>query len=127
MNDSDLLKISLGAATFGLMLLFFVSSQSEVPLVKISELSYDDAGIKVAVRGEVTSARIHKDGHIFIEIKDGTGKISIAIFKNVAEKLEIATVECITNIGSEVDVSGEVKEYRESLEIIPQGTGDIKC
>lgn len=127
MNDSDLLKLSFGVATFGLVLLFFVSSYSTVPVVKVSELSYDDTGIKVAVKGEVTSVRIHKDGHIFLEVSDGTGEISIAIFKNVAEKLDTAVKECITNIGASVEVAGEVKEYRESLEIIPQSTSDVKC
>lgn len=127
MDDSDILKISFGVATFGLVLLFFVSSYSTVPVVKISELSYDDAGVKVAVRGEVTSVRIHKDGHIFLEVKDETGELYIAIFKNVAEKLDTVSRECITNIGAKVEVTGEVKEYRERLEIIPQRTGDVKC
>ncbi len=127
MNDSDLLKTSFVVATFGLVLLFLVSSYSTVPVVKISELSYDDTGIKVAVRGEVTSVRTHKDGHIFLELKDETGEISIAIFKNVAENLDTVSRECIMNIGAGVEVAGEVTEYRESLEIIPQRTDDVKC
>ncbi len=127
MNDSDLLKMSFGVATFGLVLLFVVSSYSTMPVVKISELSYDDTGSKVAVKGDVTSVRTHKDGHIFLEVNDGTGELSITIFKNVAEKLDTAARECITKVGSEVEVAGEVKEYRERLEIIPQGTGDVKC
>lgn len=127
MNDSDLLKMSFGVATFGLVLLFFVSNYSTVPVVKVSELSYDDTGIKVAVKGEVTSVRIHRDGHIFLEVSDGTGEISIAIFKNVAEKLDTLKRECITNIGTSVEIAGEVKEYRENLEIIPQGTDDLIC
>lgn len=127
MNDSDLMKISFGVAAFGLVLLFFVSSYSTAPVVKVSELSYDDIGTKVAVRGEVTSMRFHDDGHIFLKISDETGKISVAIFKNVAEKLDTQTGECITNIGSRVEIAGEVKEYREELEIIPQSTGDVTC
>jgi DNA/RNA endonuclease YhcR with UshA esterase domain len=119
--------MSFGVATFGIVLLFFVSSYSTVPVVKISELSYDDTGTKVAIRGEVTSVRLHKDGHIFLEVKDETGEISIAIFKNVAEKLDTVSRECITNIGAKVEIAGEVKEYRERLEIISQGTGDVKC
>jgi DNA/RNA endonuclease YhcR with UshA esterase domain len=98
-----------------------------VPVVKISELSFDDTGTKVAVKGEVTSVRIHDDGHIFLEVSDDTGEISIAVFKNVAEKLDTQTRECITNIGASVEISGEVEEYKESLEIIPQSTSDVKC
>ncbi len=127
MNDADLLKISFGVATLGLILLFAVSHYSTAPLVEVSELSYDDTGSKVAIRGEVTSVRIHEDGHIFLEVSDETGEISIAIFKNVAEKLDTVSRECITNIGSKVEVAGEVEEYREQLEIIPQGIGDIIC
>ncbi len=127
MDDSDLLKVSFGVAAFGLVLLFLVSSYSTVPVVKISELSYDDTGTKVAVNGEVKSVRIHDDGHIFLKVGDETGEISIAIFKNVAEKLDTEVTDCITNIGADIEVSGEVDEYKENLEIIPQKTDDIKC
>ena len=127
MNDSDLLKISFGVAAFGLVLLFFVSHYSTAPAAKVSEVSFDDAGTKVAISGEVTSVRIHDDGHIFLEVSDDTGEISIAIFKNVAEKLDTQTRECIMKIGASVEISGEGEEYKESLEIIPQSTGDVKC
>jgi DNA/RNA endonuclease YhcR with UshA esterase domain len=127
MNDSDLLKLSLGVATFGLVLLFVVSNYSTTPLVKVSELSFDDTGTRVAVKGEVTSVRIHNDGHIFLEVRDETGEIPIAIFENVAEKLDARIGECITRTGASVEISGEVEEYRESLEIIPQKAADIKC
>ena len=127
MNDSDLLKMSFGVATFGLLLLFIVSSYSTVPVAKISELSFDDTGTKAAVKGEITSVRNHKDGHIFIKVSDETGEISIAIFKNVAEKLDVPTRECVTKMGSRVEVAGEVVEYQEELEIIAQRTSDVKC
>lgn len=127
MDDSGLLKISFGVAAFGLVLLFFVSTYSTVPVVQVSELSYDDTGTKVAVEGDITSVRVHGDGHIFIELADDTGSISVAIFNNVAEELDTITRGCVTNIGSSVEVAGEVSEYRERLEIIPQSTGDITC
>ncbi len=127
MNDSDLLKMSFGVATSGLVLLFLVSSYSTVPIAKISELSFDDTGTKAAVKGEITSVRNHKDGHIFIKVSDETGEISIAIFKNVAEKLDVPTRKCVTEMGSRVEVAGEVVEYQEELEIIAQSTNDVKC
>ncbi|MBU2559393.1 exodeoxyribonuclease VII large subunit [archaeon] len=127
MDDSGLLKVSFGVAVFGLVLLFLVSHYSTVPVVAISGLSYDDVGTKVAVSGEVMSVRLHDDGHIFLEVSDGTGEISVAIFKNVAEKLDTQTTECITGIGSRVEVAGAVEEYKENLEIISQSTGDVKC
>jgi len=127
MDDPVLLKLSFGVATFGLVLLFIVSSYSEAPVVEVSALSYDDAGTKVAIKGEVTKVRFHKDGHIFLEVTDRTGEISIAIFKNVVEKLDEKKMECITNIGSNVEISGEVKEYQEEMELIPQSTNDLVC
>jgi DNA/RNA endonuclease YhcR with UshA esterase domain len=127
MNDSDLLKISFGVAAFGLVMLFFVSNYSTMPEVRVSDLSYDDAGTKVMVKGEVKSVRIHDDGHIFLKLHDETGEISIAIFKNVAENLDTTVRECITDIGADIEVSGAVEEYREELEIIPQRTDDVKC
>ena len=127
MDDSDILKLSFGAAASGLVLLFLVSIYSTAPLVKINELSFDDTGTKVAVNGEITSLRLHEDGHLFIELRDATGEIKVAIFKNVAEKLDNQKKGCITKIGTTVEIAGEVAEYREELQIIPSGTDDITC
>ena len=127
MDDSAILKLSLGAAATGLVLLFLVSVYSTTPVVRINELSFDDTGTKVAVKGEVTSMRLHDDGHIFIELRDDSGKIKAAIFKNVAEGLDDHMKECITKIGATVEIAGEVDEYQDELEIIPQSTGDVVC
>jgi DNA/RNA endonuclease YhcR with UshA esterase domain len=127
MDDSDILKMSFGAAAVGLALLFLVSSYSTAPVVKINELSFDNTGTKVAVKGDVTSLRLHEDGHIFLKLSDDTGEISIAIFKNVAEKLDSQKKGCVTRIGMTVEIAGAVEEYRDELEIIPQSTGDVEC
>ena len=127
MDDSDILKMSFGTAALGLVLLFLVSNYSTAPVVMIEELSFDDAGTKVAVKGDVTSVRLHDDGHIFLKLSDGTGEISIAIFKNVAEKIDNQKSDCIMKIGTTIEIAGEVKEYQDELEIIPQGTDDITC
>ena len=127
MDDSDIIRISLVAAASGLVLLFFVSSYSTAPVVRIEELSFDDTGTKVAARGDITSVRLHDDGHIFLELNDGTGKIKVAIFKNVAENLDVRLRDCITRIGEDATISGEVEEYQDELEIIPHGTSDVIC
>lgn len=125
MDDSNLLRISILVSTLGLVLLFFVSIHSQPSLVEVAGLTYDDVGSKVVVKGEVMSKSV-KDGHIFIKISDGTGKILIAIFQNAAEKISEEKLGCI-QVESIVEVAGEVNEYRGSLEIVPRDESAISC
>lgn len=125
MDDSDLLRVSLLVSTSGLVLLFFVSIHSQPSLVEVSGISYDDVGSTVIVKGKITSKSV-KDGHVFVKISDGTGKIAAAIFENVAEKMSEEKLSCIQD-GSIVQIAGEVNEYRGSLEIVPRDESAISC
>lgn len=123
MRDAQLLKISFLVSTIGLVLLYFVAAHSQPSLVKISEIDYDAVGSKVIVEGNIISKSVHKDGHIFLKISDGTGKISVALFSGTAEQLDPSCIE----VGGSIRAAGRVEEYRGSLEIIPRGGSDVRC
>jgi DNA/RNA endonuclease YhcR with UshA esterase domain len=124
-EERHLLGASFLVSTAGLVLLYLISIHSTPPLVKVSELTYDDVGLRVTVKGEVISKKAHKDGHVFLKIADDTGKLSIAIFNSLAENLK--EKETCLQEGKEIEVTGEVEEFRGSLEVIPRDSGDVKC
>lgn len=125
MKEKHLIGASFLIATAGLMLLFLISAKSNPPLVKISEISYEDVGKKMAVRGEITSKRIHKDGHIFLKVDDGSGELLVVFFSSRLPKIG-GSIRCLSE-GEEIEVAGEVHDFRGTLEIIPKSGDDLQC
>ncbi len=125
MNDQGILKISFLVSTFGLLLLFYVSANLLPPLMKIADIEYDNAGSKVMVKGEITSFKSSEKGHIFLKVSDGTGEISVVLFKNLVEKLDEEKRKDIKK-GNVIEIAGTVEEYRGSLEIVPGAVDDVK-
>lgn len=126
MNDASLLKLSLFASVAGLILLAFAASQLQPQVAKIAEISYDDAGSRVVIKGQVIAVSSHKDGHVFLKISDGTGKIAVPIFSSLLERLDTSATNCL-KLGGEVEILGRVEEFRGALEIVPRGAGDVRC
>ncbi|MFQ5815204.1 MAG: exodeoxyribonuclease VII large subunit [Candidatus Hydrothermarchaeaceae archaeon] len=126
LDDAGLLKISLGTSTIGLLLLLLVSSASQPATVSIGEIDYDEVGSLVSIEGSIASKRVHKDGHIFLKVEDGTGKISTVVFSSEAEKLDSSILECLVE-GRRISVTGRVEEYRGALEVIPKRGDGLKC
>ena len=125
MKDQGILKISFIVSTFGLLLLFYVSAHLVPPLMKISDIEYDNTGSRVTIKGEITSFKFHDKGHIFLKVSDGTGEISVVLFKDLAEKLDDGRIKNIEK-GNTIEITGTVEEYQGNLEIIPKAVKDIK-
>ncbi len=123
-EDQSILKLSFAVSTFGLLLLFYVSANLQPPLMKISGIDYDKTGSRVTVKGVITSIKFHDNGHIFLVVSDGTGEISVSLFKNLVEKLGEEKIKEIRP-GNTIEVTGTVEEYQGSLEIVPRTVGDI--
>jgi DNA/RNA endonuclease YhcR with UshA esterase domain len=61
----------------------------------------------------VTSVYISRDDHVFLNIADNTGEITVVAFKNsnIDEAYDL-------EVGEEVSVLGRIDEYKGELEII---------
>lgn len=91
-------------------------------LTPISEIDKDFVGLKTEVSGRVIEAREHSQGHLFLKVKDESGGvIHIPIFSSIKSKLG----EKI-DLLDRVQVSGRIESYQGTLELIPEGTKDIK-
>ncbi len=124
-DDSTLLRMSLGVSSFGLVLLFLVSTQSQPTLVRISEIDYDDVGSELSVEGRIASKRVHADGHIFLKVEDATGRISVVLFSEIVESLT-EELGCLEE-GEEISITGRIEEYRGLLEIVPKKGLEVSC
>lgn len=112
MEERLLRNISIICSLVGLALLFFLSKTIELKPTDISQITYEDIGKNVKVCGEVASKFVSKNNHVFLQVQDKNGIISIVIFNNTAKKLNL-------NLDSKkVCITGTVDEYKEKLEII---------
>lgn len=126
MKDEDLLKLSFLVSTLGLGMLFYVSINYEESIESISQLDYDSVGNRVAITGEILSKTTHRDGHIFLKVRDSSGWIRVALFDSYLEGLSKDMLNCL-QVGSSLWIRGRVEEYRGSLEIVPRQKEDLRC
>lgn len=113
MNERFLLIISIVCSLAGLLLLFFISQTLELPQTAINLITADDIGKNVKICGEVTSKFVSKTRHVFLQLKDGSGRIDVVIFNKTVEKLNAYELN-----QSKICVIGSVDEYENKLEII---------
>jgi tRNA(Ile2) C34 agmatinyltransferase TiaS len=101
----------------GLILLFFVTQQVEIPLTEIATITPDDMYKSVRICGNVTHKYVSDSRHVFLDIKDQTGKIDVVFFNRTAEDVNVYEVD----INDFICISGAVDEWKGKLEIIGNG------
>jgi DNA/RNA endonuclease YhcR with UshA esterase domain len=106
----NILKISIIVAIVGIISLFLISRLLTEETIDISKLKI---GQIERISGMVTSVYISRDDHVFLNIADNTGEITVVAFKNsnIDEAYDL-------EVGEEVSVLGRIDEYKGELEII---------
>ncbi len=120
MDDKTLVKVSLIGSVIGIIVLYFAVLNINSNSVKIGEISGNLVGSVVNVTGTVESVYKHKNGHLFVNLKDETGKIKVVIWSDTVEGMRLAGVN-VSEIkkGSKLQVTGTVEMYKGGMEIIP--------
>ena len=111
MRDQTLLRIGIFGSVIGLIILYIGTLAIEPTQIEIQEIDENYIGKLVQVRGQIETIREFESSFL-IQI-DG-----IAVFSLKAITPEVGK-------GDWVQVTGQVKEYKESLEIIPRRLGDL--
>ena len=98
---------------------FVASTDINNPLL-IENISKEMEGTVVTVKATIDESNLHKNGHVFLQVKDDSGKIEIPIFsdKNIPSNQLIK--------GQEYLFTGQVDLYEGRLEIIPRNANDVK-
>ncbi len=127
MNEGTTKKISVLVAIIGLVLLYYVSANIQPVRADISTITAEDIGSTVLVCGNITTHR-EKDGHIFMDISDETGKIRLVVFSSYIGKVQDKGLGYSNfTAGRSICATGAVDEYPKgsgSLEIVYRG-GEI--
>lgn len=94
---------------------------TDIPPRTIASLTPADVGTAVVVEGTVARAEPFSQGYR-AWIEDDSGKILLLLWENIYER--IPGRENLT-AGARVRASGQVKEYRGALEIVPRLPGEV--
>jgi DNA/RNA endonuclease YhcR with UshA esterase domain len=89
---------------------------------RIGQLMTADLGQLVAVRGIVTNLDTFPSG-VKATLDDETGEVVVLLWQDVYDALPDPAA---LDVGAEVQVQGEVSQYRGALELIPELAEDVR-
>jgi DNA/RNA endonuclease YhcR with UshA esterase domain len=112
MDDSILLRVALLVSVSGMFLMWYAANLVEPEVVPIGDIDEGWLGEVVFTTGKVSGV-------------DHFGGISLVSFEGAGVKL-FAFFNLSTEIGKNITVKGEVKEYKGTLEIVPRSEEDVK-
>jgi len=111
-------KVLLIVSSFlGLMILYVLSSQAQVPRVHLDELG-DHEGETVTVRARVTRVDHFESGSVRVYIREGN-TTSVLFVENMDNELELKR-------GDELEATGTVQFYLGSCELIVEHGKNIR-
>lgn len=121
MTNDSITKLSLISSTVGIILLYLSAASISPGVTPISEIDENYIGLKTKISGEVIKTQKHSDGHLFLKIRGKNyEKMRVPIFSQTHSKLK-DRIELLDNI----EVKGEVTEYRGELQIQPTNRKNI--
>ncbi len=106
MQESALLKLSVVSSIIGLVILFSISSLTEIEYSDINELTLNNLDDTIKVQGLITKVT-PKEKITLLEIAQHN-KMPIVIFDT----------NITINPGDEVEILGTVEEYNGKIELI---------
>ena len=120
MDDRKIIRLCLVGSVVSIIALYFAVLQVNSQSVKVGEITGNLAGNVVNVTGEVSNLYLHKNGHIFFNLKEGADKVRVVIWESDVEQLLYSGVN-ITGInnGDKIQIVGTVEMYQGEPEIIP--------
>lgn len=112
-TDKNLMYIALVLVIIGIIGLFVILQFIGPTEISTGVVTNNEIGENVAVNGIVKSYS-EKDGHVFMDIDDGSGAIKVVMFENTAKNNLI-----VYSIGENdhVIIEGKVELYKNKLEI----------
>lgn len=108
MQEQMLLKISLLISLAGLVSLFWIASNPDFDATPVGSITPDDVGRAIKACGDIEDKFTSKNGHVFFQLNDGSGKIKVVVFNSTK-----------ITVGEESScVTGRVDVYKGEIEII---------
>ena len=127
MTDNFMFKIALIITIMGLLGMIFFTGDIEPRKIKIKDINRGMLDEDVSLEGVVDSVKkSSRTNTYFIDIIDGTGKISIIIFEGTVTDLEKNNINIPQLLHRGIKVTGNVEEYKGKLELILKDGSSLK-
>lgn len=127
MEDNSIFKIALAMSILGLVGMVFSADMITAREIKINEINRGMLDEDVSLEGVVQNVKkSSRSNTYFLEIMDGTGKITMIVFESNAVDLEKANISVYSLNNRRVKVTGKVAEYQGKVELILKDAASLK-
>lgn len=127
MEDRLIYKIALVTSIIGLLGMIFCADQINPREIKIKDINRGMMDEDVTVDGLVQNVKKSSTSNTyFLDIMDGTGKISLIIFDSNVLDLQRSNISMSNLLNRRVKVTGKVSEYKGSMELILNDAASLK-
>jgi len=119
-DDKKITRLCLVGSVASIAILYLAVLQVDSQAVKVGDITESLAGSVVNVTGYASNVYLHKNGHVFFNLKEGEDKIRVVIWESDVEQLKYSGVDVAgMKEGDKVQVVGTVQMYQGEPEIIP--------
>jgi DNA/RNA endonuclease YhcR with UshA esterase domain len=127
MEDQLIFKIALATSILGLLGMVFFADQINPREIKIKEINRGMLDEDVSIQGLVQNVKKSAASNTyFLDIMDGTGKITLIIFDSSVQDLEKSNMTIYSLSNRRVKVTGKVSEYQGKMELILKDAASLK-
>jgi DNA/RNA endonuclease YhcR with UshA esterase domain len=127
MEDQQIFRIALITSIIGLVGMLYFADAIEPREIKINEINRGMIDQDVSLEGVVQNVKKSSTSNTyFLEIMDGTGKITVIIFENAALDFQKQNLSISNLYGRRVRVTGKISEYKGQMEIILNSATSLK-
>ncbi|HJW96635.1 MAG TPA: exodeoxyribonuclease VII large subunit [archaeon] len=120
MDDRLVIRICLIGSVLSMIVLYFAALSLGSESVNVGDISGNLAGRVVNVSGYASEVYLHKNGHVFFNLREGQDKVRVVVWESDVERLAYSGVN-LTEIknGDRIQIVGTVEIYQGEPEIIP--------
>lgn len=127
MEDRQIFKIALITSIIGLVGMLYFADAVEPRQVQIKEISRGMIDQDVSLEGVVQKVKKSAGSNTyFLEVMDGTGKITVVIFDSTALDLQEQNLSISSLYGRRIKATGKVSDYQGQMEIILNDGSSLK-
>lgn len=127
LDDAKIFKIAFVTALIGMLGMLIFAGTIEPKEVKINEISRNNIGETVCVKGVIESFKYSSSGTTcFLSLNDGESKINIIIFESTLVEIKDSGSDIESFKDHNVKIVGTITEYQSSMELILSNANSLK-
>ncbi len=127
MEDKFIFKLALVMSILGLIGMIFSANLITAREIKVKDINRGMLDEDVTLEGVVQNVKkSSRSETYFMDIIDGTGKITLLIFESNAQDLQKTNMSIYSLNNRRIKVTGKVSEYQGKMELILDNAASLK-